>query len=376
MSQLQFPSKLPVLTPGDVVLNVNLMIEGFRACNFPKNDGKVRAKDARYILSFLRLIESAVLHEKLWSDNLSPKNSTLKYQDPQSAGILGGGFGILWDTLNKEGVYQSYSGIASLTDLDAYKSRLSFYEKSYPTEITFDERYWLEAITFSETSRVQFLPDTRDLAVFPKFISSHNGKVYKSLISQANNSLNKSIKAQVEKLNSLASTEEITIPPITAVILNKASKLSDVPEILLEIRHKFSKVREAFRLYETTLSDPNLTIRRRMRAVNDIQFISQELSKTYDYVDELRIQEWPDLWSAFSEIANEGLTTEAIVKYFIGKPLENLVNYIRLRNVQYLFTVKRKALSTSSQLQMLRRLFGDIDEQYIIEVLKASGLAT
>ncbi len=350
-------SNSPRLEAGDGILNINIIIEGLLACE--NMTSGVTSKHTRYVLSFLQLLENVVLCEHIFPNYLWGKGVV---QNPISKGILD-------DTLRREGVLIRYEGLSTLTNVEALNSRISVYKQALSSESVF-----LEDIAFSETAHVKILPYWDDINSFAKILQARQENFYRPILGKVYSTLSQSLQTQVDEIRSFSHSDEIRIPPISSIIINKASNLKDIPEILLETRKKMAKVRHAFREYEAILQDTQRPLKTRLRVLRDIQLISTELSKPYDHIDSLHITEWADVWSLFEDLVGSDFSPSKLAGKLLDKPLNYLVKRLRMRSAYYLFTLKHKALSSSSQLNRINKLFGQpVDKDLLMQYTRASN---
>lgn len=346
----------PQLKIGDAVLDVNLLMEGFTACeNYTSGD---IYKHTRYVASFLQLLESAVLHEHIWPNVLWGEGEVFRKNIRFP----------LEKILYQEGVLVNYKGLATLTNIEALNSRISVY-----SQIHENKTRTLEDIALSETAHVQVLPDFDNLQEYSQVLLLNREKLYQPILERVYSSLSQNMQNQVDEIKEYTHSNEVFIPPISWIILSKASTLKDIPEVLLETRKKAAKIRSAFSEYETILSDPNRPLKNRLRILRDIQLITTELSKPYDSLDTLHLTEWPDIWGLIEDVSEGGLSPIKIVGKLLDKPLASIVKRLRLRNAHYLFSLKQHTLSGSGHFKRINQLFGQaVDEQVLIKFLRTS----
>ena len=354
----------PRLQPGDAVLDVNLLMEGFCACEGAPSHFKTLSADdykhTRYVASFLQLLESVVLNEQIWPNTLWSimGDGGIYREDPVYS---------LEKVLYQEGILVNYNGLATLTDIDAVKTRASIY-----FQVLGKKSRILVEIAFSETAHVQILPDFDYIQQYASAVVSLRKKIYRPLVQQVYSSLSQGLQKYMDEIVDYTRTDEVLIPPISAIILNKASSVKDISEILLETRNKMKKLRSAFREYEEHLRDKDRPLKDRIRIIRDIQLISYELSKPYDYFDSIHLTELPDIWSFMEDISEGELSLSKLAGKLLDKPLRYLIKRLRLRNAHYLFSLRQKALSAPNQLKKINTFFGPVNIEVLKRFLNAS----
>ena len=328
------------IIPGDALLNLNVAIEGSISC-----DSKSMVIKESHFISLLHLLETCVLHERIW------------LSEPQTNQVLRlfnfKNFGPFASVLQSEGILQTYSGIINLTDIQSIKRRIQLYTDSIDI-MGINERL-IQDIAFSETARMKYIPHTYEMKDFHKFIESIKKQIYEPLLDSIYGKLSESLKSQFVELKNYTRSEEIFIPPISAIILNRASNLDEIPEVALETRKKFTKIRLTLMEYEDSLRDTSISLEKRLKILSDVKLINQELSKPYEYLDSVYLTEWSDAWALFDFLLDGEVSLAKITGKLLGKPLANTIKKLRLHNVAYLFNMRRKVYSIAGHNNLIKK---------------------
>jgi len=367
-SHLEYQSKLNLvldkvnIKAGDALCSTNVVIEGSQAVSQQIDVG---SKKEMYFVSLLHLLETCVLHERIWLSGGREKNE-IKETDFH--------YGYFSQILQSEGILQPYTGIINLIDAETVKKREGLYsvyseKKDKSEEIISD-------IAFAETARLKYIPDSNKAISFHLFTQEIEKKIYQPLVNNIYNSMQGSLSSPFNEIEKFIFTEEVFIPPISAIILSRASKFDDIPEVMLETRKKFSTTRTALMEYEDALRDTSVSLKKRLKILSDINLMNQELAKPYDYLDSLYINEWADLWNIVNDLFDGELTVSKLTGKILGKPIAKAIKNIRLRNVAYLFNMRRKIYSLSSHNNLAGKFLPNVNLERLNYYLNLYGKPT
>lgn len=189
------------------------------------------------------------------------------------------------------------------------------------------------------------------------FLSSRN-REYSSYLVKAYDQVSKEYKGKLTRLVQERENKMIYIPPIASVIFDRATDISNISAVAIEVRDEFKQIRNHFYEYESRIRDESLSLKESLGAIDELDFSISSLSTKTEESSTTVISEWRDL-TDFGKLV-DGLSASdgaSISKLLLGKPLEVLSHKIRMRNVQYFLKVQKDFLKIKNYGKLIERVF-------------------
>ena len=214
----------------------------------------------------------------------------------------------------------------------------------------------LRNLTLSRLFRYSYAPDEAENLDIQNSKWMTRSRLFGDQLWLAYQKLSGSLREEIRELVKIGRQPEIFIPPISTLILSKASTARDIPEITFEIRKKFTRVREAFREYESTIRDPDASLAQLMQAKNRLEEITTTLTKKYSARETLGICEWRDTLDLFQP---DGEFDEfQVSEFLLGKPPKMIEDWIRNRDIMYLLKVRKHFIEIRGRAGLVKKVFG------------------
>lgn len=179
--------------------------------------------------------------------------------------------------------------------------------------------------------------------------------------------ISKNLKSEISKLTLYNTQRKIFIPPISALVFEKAKSEKDIFKAAEEIRYNFSDLRKTFSEYELKLKDDSLSIKESLNALNELESITSNINSKYPKGSIANISEWRDLGILLKLI--DGISVDdlsSLTSLFLGKPLKYLAYNLKKRKAKYLFEMVDNFLNIQNYGSLIQRTFKfDINEIHI-----------
>lgn len=385
-----------VFVTHDTVIQASLLVEG-----------KVKL-DEGYVIDLFSLIEAAVLHNRLVTlyamipppfDDLSLRATLLEAKVIDNLDLVGSYGGtdqcvrhlnpifenvslkLFPDVIAEAYASGEFHGLEDLWDPTALFSKESkvetlaknwYIQQASPFFRGYDYRGKLEALlaryrgffTFllrtslywvvcAETFASQSIHSLR-LPIAAKMLDSLETSVSRKAYAV----LSRAIKADINALKDWSSPIRLYIPPIVAVLLDRCSSTSDIPDELLKLRKEFSGYRRKFTEYEQKIKNANnlsleetvkvkVELNKAMRLAIKSEFkdtstsILREIPKFFD------ITLGPDLIPS-------GSTN---ILYVLTKGTQRVNDWWTKRRVVYLLDMKKKMYKIRNYDKLFEKVF-------------------
>lgn len=154
--------------------------------------------------------------------------------------------------------------------------------------------------------------------------------------------LRKALHSDIQRLYEHGRPVSIFIPPIAAIILDKAKERKYIAEAALDLRSKLEPLRAAFNNFESVIRDDSLSIADSLRAENELARCMEDIVKPYETRDVTKISRWKDVLDTAKDLF-DGISIKDFLhpaKFLLGEPLGYIVKRLRRRRVLYLSTIK------------------------------------
>jgi hypothetical protein len=330
---------------------ISVSIEHFESC---VNLLQGEPFDLHKFLELTSYIELLVLYDKF--NVLGPNNETLKNLSPNTTTLLTGnltiGVGLSW--LPYEGKHQALG--------HAFLNQPSRISKSI-----YFTKYFFHALSDEHDAAIPYHVPLEALQTYLDAVQIEKSHHVYSLLFKAYAELSNSLRKEFEELQQYLKTNTVFVPPIMAMVLERASKPEDIVEIALELKDRFRPLREAFKEYEYKIGDPSLSLKNSLHAIKELKHSLEQLTSDQN-TGNFIVSEWRDGLSLLPDSDSLESIDTGLTKVFLGKPLEWIVNRIKNRKIIGLFNLKKEFLNIQDYHRLIRKVFShELKEQELKE---------
>lgn len=110
------------------------------------------------------------------------------------------------------------------------------------TNLEWTGSYFLRSAAYvhiANTSRIDYYPDTLRVP----YIASYLNRMYNYLPKELYQKVSNCLELDINKIDLSTKSTTFPIPPFTAIVLNEARSLDEIPFTLLDLRHDFASFR-------------------------------------------------------------------------------------------------------------------------------------
>ncbi len=336
-----------------IVMNITILNNGTQ-CK-PK-DKYIEENYLFFFMNLSVLLEALILHEKIVVYDVSDFNSTSKIYDKD----------LQW--------FKSNSVIGPFIEKGLLEIKHVPSDKyMYQMEPVFDDMlekgFDLDDAAYADSRiydfyqakklGVGYLPDLTPISdVFIEYMSS-NYQMLQPLLIKAYNELSKRLESNIHRLKEAGSPKNIFIPPITAIILDQAKNYEQIGVKAIALRDELAPYRKKFTVYEKKIKDDSLPIKESLSALDSLEASTRLLLDTTSKYDLKRISEWKDLSSLIKVGLDEVTKNDAasLLQLFLGKPLSEISNYLKKREIVYLSVLKNKFMNLKDYGKLVDKTF-------------------
>lgn len=292
----------------------------------------------------------------------------------------------LWSTVAKEGILGGLT-VFDQFDFDDYL-RTAFanlpdelkpmHEKARKTKGQMSEVY--AKLLSCEIVGASYVPDHGEVESLSELRELVASKRIDRALPSIYATLSQQLGEDIGRLASMGRPVQLFVPPIPALILDRVSKRSDIPEATMELRRDLEHVRKAIHEYEATIKSDSVPLKEALGALRRLEEISNDLSRQYTDRGIVSVTEWRDVL----DISPEGwdpndLQDAKLSKFLLGTPIKKLVTFLRRRRVIYLYRLRNRFLKIVSYGDLLHRVLGidltDADASRISKLLNNNDAA-
>ncbi len=173
--------------------------------------------------------------------------------------------------------------------------------------------------------------------------------------------LTSELKNELNELVSYGKDLSVFIPPISALVFERASSVSDIIAVATTLKEEFREVRKAMVDYEMRIQDNELSLKESLVAVKEFQLTMQKLRLRIDNntSSSLKISEWRDLSNVLKVFDGVNLNdASSLTSMILGKPLTHISNNLKTRKVKYLYQLVDNFLEIKNYALLVEKLFG------------------
>jgi hypothetical protein len=256
---------------------------------------------------------------------------------------------------NETGAVGSLDYPANLDDLVAYVDRLGGYHSARDSPVK-DRMYRANGyLIIAAAHGLDYFPDY-DRA---PFIAGTLQKTYQSLPVQLYDKIAESLEEPLngsELISEWAAMSTISIPPISALVLSRASSLDAVPEQLLRVRDDFARYRRYFADFKAALRAAD-TIPERRKLLRKYQALLEEVSGP-----EREAVSLTEMLNLTENIVKAAVSPSLPTSYgalLLTQPVDWIRRWWRRRPLTILFRLDSKLPRLSEYQQLVAKLWGE-----------------
>lgn len=168
--------------------------------------------------------------------------------------------------------------------------------------------------------------------------------------------LSENLKSQNEDLVKLGAPLSIYIPPITEVLLSKINNEEDYIEEVLRLRNKFKKYRNTYREYTEIITDPNLSLKKKLKYKKDLKDDIETKLKSDNWRNTMFIKtlfKLPDL-----SIESIKSPSNITITSLLTKVISLIIEEIKFSKVRALFDLETKAINIEYYSYLVENRYG------------------
>lgn len=170
--------------------------------------------------------------------------------------------------------------------------------------------------------------------------------------------LSSSLQTDLTKLGVYGRQIQFFLPPIPAIIFNRAGEPRSIAKEAIELKNEMSLYRETMSRYSATIQDDSIPIGDSLRALSDFEDTIGSLFPRNNDSWVSRISEWRDmvdLGKVVDGVSNSDATS--LTKLLLGKPLSYLATKFKTRHVSSLGDMSAEFLKISGYGRLLQDTF-------------------
>jgi hypothetical protein len=184
---------------------------------------------------------------------------------------------------------------------------------------------------------------------------------------------NSSVQKEIERLDQIGGPIIYPRTPIAWQIISNAATPADLIRVTLELRNAYSTFRHNINVIEAELRSPDITLRRKLRLISEIEAMLVTLAPNADR--SLR-QEALAVSAVVTSVPvpSVNLSQAKFLLSLLDRPLDVLLKALRRRKVRVLLRSKRTFLRSSRWASHIAKLFG-VNKRIVERSLAAEPIA-
>jgi hypothetical protein len=230
-------------------------------------------------------------------------------------------------------------------------------------DLTYRFRRSVSYLSVANCLNAAYFPNFNRLAIVNPILRHSLRNVRVNFIQRANEEIKKYIGAQKERLRIAGREVDISIPPLVAVVFDKARRKKSLQEAILQSREEFVPVRQRFSKYAHIAASNDYPLEESLSALDVLERDLQTISATAGKRSCLRMLEWRPVATFVAsavdnsaEMASVKSWTDLAIK-LLKMPINALKSYIRQRRVQPILDIPEKVGRISSLSELTADLF-------------------
>lgn len=225
----------------------------------------------------------------------------------------------------------------------------------------------LRAIRFAFNRGLAYVPDYSRTCVSAMSLLEQQRAQQSSLLQQTYTDISGELQVAVQRLVDAGSDKKLFIPPIPAIILDRATSAEDICRRAIEVRDEFSDLRTTFKNYEAKVRDDSLSLGESLNALDELERAVNAACPRSSESLSTKVSEWRDLTDASKWL--DGISTSesgGILKLAAGKPLQVAASKLQARRVSYLSKLCKQFFRITNYGTLVQRVLGhDITDAQI-----------
>jgi hypothetical protein len=152
---------------------------------------------------------------------------------------------------------------------------------------------------------------------------------------------------------------KVFIPPIAAIILERARDVEHIPEAMMDVREEFKRTRKKFKQLETVFCDDSYSLADVIEAEKELRYLSGALLSENESAEEVRVGLLRDLGSfLIKSLLKMGIDFESLFKLLSTNAAEWVDRTYKRRGALLLLDVSRKYKSIRHYGALIENVFG------------------
>lgn len=215
------------------------------------------------------------------------------------------------------------------------------------------------------TCKIDYFPDFLRIPPIMAYIE----KMYKSLSRELYKKISQSLKTDLKVIENETKSTSFPIPPFTALILEQAGSLDDIPTVLLNLRSEFSLFRKNLFKIENELRSIT-SIDEKMNVLKRKKQLFEELSKSFNNNEAITFKESIDLAQKLTKPLFKPFDPDSYSAAIVTKPLEWIRSWWLKRPILPLIRIDAKVRKIDNYHAQIQKLWGLKIEQKILDQYK------
>jgi hypothetical protein len=180
-------------------------------------------------------------------------------------------------------------------------------------------------------------------------------RIGQSIIEILYNDLASSIDLDLQSIAQFSDMTPLRLPPMALLILDSAHSEADLVDAIFRLRDELTDCRRQLSGFETAIGDPELPLKQRMAARQELSQLTEILKSPFAVRDLSELCEWKDVSSL---IDLDALSEGKILGAVLGKPTKEAVKKLRERKVRHFVDMKTRIYNIAGYETLLKRKTG------------------
>jgi hypothetical protein len=217
-------------------------------------------------------------------------------------------------------------------------------------------------LTISDQFGLSLYPDLLRIPIILQITND----LHRSLTQEAYSMIAEGFSTNIEDLKRANAPFKITIPPLTALVLDKSTSPKDIGPVLMDLRAQFSGLRTTYRHYENTIRSAK-TLKEIQRARRELIQVNSRLAKAYEIQDNRQIQETASYLEKAVKVGTNPLSPTSYSADLVLKPIGWIQEWWIKRRAIHLFDMKKKLDHLQEYGRLTQKVFGvDLESGFAV----------
>lgn len=209
-------------------------------------------------------------------------------------------------------------------------------------------------VHMANISRIDYYPDSSRVP----YIASYLNKMYTSLPKELYQRICNCLELDLKKIDSYTKSTTYSIPPFTAIVLNEARSLDEIPFTLLDLRSDFASFRKKLSKVDNVLKNPS-SIDEKLKALNKKRSLLEQVSEDYKDKEIISFKEGLDYAKKVIEPIKKPTDPTSYSLSLISQPIEWLQEWWLRRPIYPLFRVDEKVRKITQYNKLISKHWGE-----------------